>query len=371
MGDGILKSKPPRPKVAISQSAVYWVIFLLSFIIAAGLVAFRKSPSEKKQVENEGAAPSQVVSALPASYSDVSYNYPPPSRPAENSTGNDELLKALMAKEAQRIQRAASARLAPATFQGFSLPQNSRALMASGEVRAANSAGQQEQSARDDVNRQDDKLDFLSQTRSDDTALHHGLLRPVSPYQLLAGTIVPGLLLTGVNSDLPGQLLGQVSQNVFDTVTGAHLLIPQGTKILGTYDSRIVYGQERVLIVWTRLIFPNGNSLSLEGMPGVDLSGYAGLSDQVDNHYLRLLSGVMFSSLLGAAAQMAEGPTYDTSDPSFGQLAVQGVARNTNQVGQEITRRNLNIQPTLIVRPGYRFNLYVHKDITLEPYNKS
>ena len=186
----------------------------------------------------------------------------------------------------------------------------------------------------------------------------------------MAGTLIPGLLLTGLNSDLPGQILGQVAQNVFDTSSGNHLLVPQGTKVIGQYDSRIVYGQERVLIVWTRLIFPNGKSISLEGMPGVDLSGYAGLSDQVNNHWGRLLTGVIFSSLLSASAQMAEGRNYSTIDPSYGELATQGVARNANQVGQEITRRNLNIQPTLEIRPGFRFNVFVHKDMILEPYKK-
>ena len=184
----------------------------------------------------------------------------------------------------------------------------------------------------------------------------------------MAGTLIPGLLLSGLNSDLPGQIVGQVSQNVFDTKSGAYLLIPQGSKVLGQYDSRVVYGQERVLVEWTRIIFPNGRSISLEGMPGVDLSGYAGLSDQVNNHWGRLITGVVFSSLLSAGSQVAQGRNYSSFDPSYDELATQGAARNLNQVGQMITRRNLNVQPTLEIRPGFRFNVFVHKDMIHEPY---
>lgn len=156
---------------------------------------------------------------------------------------------------------------------------------------------------------------------------------------------------------------------MFDTVTGNHLLLPQGTKVIGEYDSRIVYGQERVLIVWTRLILPNGKSISLEGMPGVDLSGSAGLTDQVNNHWGRLITGVVLSSLLGAGAQIAQGRTYNSLDPSYGELATQGFAQNMNQVGQQITRKDLNIQPTIEIRQGFRFNIFVNKDVTLEPFS--
>jgi type IV secretory pathway VirB10-like protein len=125
--------------------------------------------------------------------------------------------------------------------------------------------------------------------------LPFGIRDGLSEYHLSAGTVIVGVLLTGINSDLPGQILGQVSQNVYDSATGKHLLIPQGEKVVGEYDSRVVYRQERVLIVWTRIIFPDASSISLEAMPGVDMSGYAGLCDKVNNHYLKLLTGVVFS----------------------------------------------------------------------------
>ena len=174
------------------------------------------------------------------------------------------------------------------------------------------------------------------------------------------------MLLSGLNSDLPGKILAQVSQNVWDTTSGRYLLLPQGTKLVGDYDSRIAYGQERILIVWTRAVLPNGKSIQLENMPGIDLSGYAGVSDRVNNHFDKLLTGVVLGSVLGATVQMANGRR--SFDPSWGELAAEGAAQNINQAGQQITRKNLNVQPTIEVRPGTRLNVFVAKDITLEPY---
>lgn len=220
--------------------------------------------------------------------------------------------------------------------------------------------------ARDDDNRQDDKGDFLNKDRDKGFTLNHGVYYPTSPYTILAGTIAPGFLQTGINSDLPGQISGLLSQNVYDTVTGKHLLLPQGTKVIGMYDSRVTYGQERVLIVWTRLCRPDGSCIDLEGMPGTDLSGYAGLTGEVDHHYLKLLGGVIVGSILGASSQMATGS--NTQNPSFSQLATQGAAQNINQVGQQITRKQLGVQPTIKIHPGDPFTIFTTKDIVIPPY---
>jgi type IV secretion system protein TrbI len=221
-------------------------------------------------------------------------------------------------------------------------------------------------STRDEANRQDDKTEFADRARASDFSLHATLQRPRSPYTLFAGTILPCVLTQGINSDLPGQIGCMISENVYDTVTGRHLLLPQGTKVIGTYDSRIAYGQSRVLVVWTRLLRPDGGTLSLEGMPGVDLSGYAGITGHVNNHYLRLLSGVVLGSLIGASAQIAVGA--NSQNPSFAQLAIQGAGQNINEAGQQITRKNLNIQPTIEVPPGGRLNIFATKDIILPPW---
>jgi type IV secretion system protein VirB10 len=216
-------------------------------------------------------------------------------------------------------------------------------------------------SARDDDNRQDDKARFVDKDRDTDFQLRHGVQYPRSPFTLFTGTVVPCVMTQGINSDLPGQIGCMVSQNVYDTVTGRHLLIPQGTKAIGTYDSRIAYGQSRVLVVWTRLLRPDGTWVSLEGMPGTDLSGYAGLTGSVNNHYVRLLSGVVLGSIIGAGAQIGAGA--NNQNPSFSALAVQGAAQNINEAGQQITRKNLQIQPTIEVRPGSRLNIFATKDL--------
>jgi type IV secretion system protein VirB10 len=218
---------------------------------------------------------------------------------------------------------------------------------------------------REDQNHQDDKVAFAEKERDGAFDLHSSLQHPKSPFTLFAGTILPCVMTQGIDSDLPGQIGCMISQNVYDTVTGKHLLLPQGTKAIGTYDSHVGYGQERILVVWTRLLRPDGSTLSLEGMPGVDLSGYAGLTGPVNNHYVRLLSGVVLGSLLGASAQIAVGA--NSQNPSFAELAVQGAGQNINQAGQQITRRNLDLQPTIEVRPGTRLNIFSTKDLILPP----
>jgi type IV secretion system protein VirB10 len=221
---------------------------------------------------------------------------------------------------------------------------------------------------RDDPNRQEEKSEFADRSRDSDFRLHAAVEKPKSPYTLFAGTILPCVMTQGINSDLPGQIGCMISQNVYDTVTGRYLLLPQGTKAIGTYDSRVAYGQERVLVVWTRLLRPDGSTLSLEGMPGVDLSGYAGLTGKVNNHYVRLLAGVVLGSVLGASSQIAVGA--NSQNPGFAELAIQGAGQNINEAGQQITRKNLNIQPTIQVPPGGRLNIFATKDLILPPWTE-
>ena len=221
----------------------------------------------------------------------------------------------------------------------------------------------------DDQNQQNEKKGFTKEDREDFPYLKTTLLTPLSPYEVKAGAILPGVLITGINSDLPGQITAQARENVYDTVSGRYLLIPIGSRYIGEYDSKISYGQERILVVWTRVIMPNGNSISLENMPGIDLSGYAGVSGSVNNHYAKLVTGVVLGSILGATAQVAVGGQGTANTPpSFGQLATAGAASNMNQAGQRITEKNLNLQPTIEVSPGAKINIFVTKDMILKPY---
>lgn len=222
----------------------------------------------------------------------------------------------------------------------------------------------------DDQNLQGEKREFIENAKSKQISNFYGkgrLLSVLSRYELKAGNIIPGVMITGINSDLPGQLVGQVRENVYDTVTGRHLLIPQGTRVVGTYDSKVAYAQERVLIVWTRLIFPNGNSIDLEGMAGVDLSGYAGLKDKVNNHYAKLVTGVVLSSILSATTKIAAG-NYDSGEANFPQQAASGAATTLSSAGSKIVDKYLNVQPTIEIRPGIKFNVFVNKDLILKPY---
>lgn len=192
------------------------------------------------------------------------------------------------------------------------------------------------------------------------------LQQPRSPYQLMAGTVIAAALVTGINSDLPGQTIAMVTQNVYDTVTGNFLLVPQGSKVLGQYDSQVAYGQRRMLLVWTRLIMPNGSSITLDRLQGTDTAGYSGLEDQVDSHWGRIFAGAALSTLLGVNSQLVNNGQAVNS----GSVAVavrQSSQDSLNQVGQQITRKNLNIQPTLVVRPGFPLRIIVNKDLILRP----
>lgn len=192
-----------------------------------------------------------------------------------------------------------------------------------------------------------------------------------SPYQVMAGTFIPAVLETGLNSDLPGYSTAVVRQNVYDTVTGTFLLIPKGTKIFGKYESKIAYGQKRLLLNWNRLIFSDGASISIKGMPGTDKEGYSGFADQVDNHFANLLSGAILMSIIGAGAQLSQPQTSSGITPSQNEVIGQTIAGQAgtqiaNITGQ-VVQKNMNVSPTISIRPGYEFNIIVNKDMILEP----
>ncbi|MDO9272716.1 MAG: TrbI/VirB10 family protein [Rugosibacter sp.] len=216
-------------------------------------------------------------------------------------------------------------------------------------------------------NRQDQKEAFL--TNGGDTATRNpaSLQLPTSPYQVMAGTIIPASLVTGINSDLPGQVIANVTEAVYDTATGRFLLIPQGSRLIGRYDSQVAFGQRRVLLVWTRLILPDTSSISLDRLPGIDPAGYAGLEDGVDWHWDRIIAGAALSTLLGVGAELA-APNNSGSTGGVTVAVRQSAQDTVNQVGQEITKRNVSIQPTLTIRPGFPMRVMVNKDLILRPY---
>jgi len=194
----------------------------------------------------------------------------------------------------------------------------------------------------------------------------HGLQTPVSPYQVMAGTIIPASLVTGLNSDLPGQVIAQVTENVYDTPTGQYLLLPQGTRLLGRYDSDIDDGQSRALVVWNRLIRPDGSSLVIENLPGVDLAGQSGLRDSIDRHTGSLFKAAILSSVLSIGAELG------TDDEDQIAEAIRNGGQDTfNQAGQRVVTRALSRKPTLRVRPGWRLGVIVNRDLVLDPYRST
>jgi type IV secretion system protein TrbI len=387
--------RAPTPRVKrVSRVAVATVVAGLGVLVAFALIAALRQPDKTAapiKSSTQLVLPADALSDLPTDYAAAAAaqrrrDVPKLGEPiggefgaaqldaqneakARSMTATDDPVGKLLADMAlARLKRRAAARDAKPDFGDH--PSSATAVVASAERPAPGTptvAGDaSSRSTRDQDNRQDDKREFARSHRVAESA--SDVLTPANGIYLGAGTLIPAVLLTGINSDLPGMITAQVAEPVYDTVTGKHVLIPQGSTLIGEYDSRITFGQERVLFVWTKVRFPNGSSLNLDGMPGTDLSGYAGVGDQVDNHWWRLAKGVVLGSVLGAAAQQSYGGGLSAANPSLGQLAAAGAAQNINNAGQQIVQKNLQVQPTLVIRPGQRVAVFVTKDITLPPY---
>ena len=220
-----------------------------------------------------------------------------------------------------------------------------------------------------DQNRQADKQDFLDNQPIDVNYLETRLVKPVSPYELKQGTVIPSIMISGLNSDLPGRMIGQVSQDVYDTATGEHLLIPQGARLFGRYDSSVSFGQSRILVAWTRIILPNGQAIDIQGMPGTDRLGIGGFNDKVNRHYVRLYGNAVLLSLISGGLEAArQGNRGGTGNDNIADAITQSFGDVFSRVATAQVERELNVQPTLEVRPGYRFNILVDSDIILQPY---
>jgi type IV secretion system protein TrbI len=210
---------------------------------------------------------------------------------------------------------------------------------------------------------QDRQLAFLNAAPDKRTVSPDRVAAPASPNILQAGAIISAALITGIRSDLPGQITAQVTENISDSPTGRILLIPQGTRIVGQYDNNVGFGQRRILLVWNRLIFPNGRSIVLERQPGADAEGYAGLQDGVDYHWWDLAKAAGLSTLLSMGAELASN-----DDNRLIQAIRSGAQDTINDAGQQIVRRQLNVAPTLTIRPGFPVRVIVTRDLVLEPY---
>lgn len=242
---------------------------------------------------------------------------------------------------------------------------------AGGGAAAGAGAGGGQQDNDAEFNGQGAKRDFLRGRSAESNYSPAVRQAVISPYEMKAGTVIPAVMVGGINSDLPGQIIAQVSENVYDTKTGRHLLIPQGSKLVGTYDNGITMGQSRVLVAWNRVIFPDASSLDLNMMPGADQGGYAGFHDRVNNHYGKIFGSALMLSLFSAGVQLSQ-PRSDSilTNPSVGQTATGAVGQQLGITGEQLMQRNIRIQPTLQIRPGYRFNVSVTKDLVIEPWRR-
>lgn len=216
-----------------------------------------------------------------------------------------------------------------------------------------------------DPNLQARKSAFASEASSGDVLNPNRVQNPISPYQVMAGTLIPASLITGINSDLPGTIIAQVTQPVYDTVTGSHILIPPGARLIGRYQSEVSFGQNRALVVWDRLIFPDGSSIQISEL-GADASGYAGLSDRTDHHWDRVFVAAGLATVLGIGTELGSDGEGDIE-----RAIRRGSTDTINQAGQRVVDRNLGIQPTIRVRPGWPVRVIVTRDIILRPINRS
>lgn len=253
-----------------------------------------------------------------------------------------------------------------AGMAGAGMPGAPGAGMAAG---AGGNGGQPDNDS--EFNGQQAKRDFVNNRTRESNYSPAVRTAAISPFEMKAGTVIPAVMLGGINSDLPGQILGQVSENVYDTKTGRHLLIPQGARLVGTYDNAVTMGQNRVLVVWKRVIFPDASSLDLDFMPGADQGGYAGFRDRVNNHYGKIFGSALMLSLFSAGIQVSQPRNQSILDnPSYGQTAAGAVGQQLGLAGTQLMQRNLRIQPTLEIRPGYRFNVTVTKDLIIQPWQR-
>jgi type IV secretory pathway VirB10-like protein len=338
------------------------------------------APSELYTTDHHNVA--DGLTGLPRDYAGVPRQAPPlgPAlpgdlgRPILNAQNAPSSTVPAIDTEQQRIgQEIEAARLsrlfASTSIRELALPSTQPASTDASAV-APSQPGQPAQSSADETlaqNGQDRKLAFVNASVDRRTTSPDRIAAPASSYVVQAGNVIPASLITGIRSDLPGQITAQVTENVYDSPSGRFLLIPQGTRLVGIYDSQVAFGQSRVLLVWTRLIMPNGRSIVLERQAGADTAGYAGLEDEVDNHWGALFKAALLSTLLGVGSEL--GSTSGTGSNSDVITALRrGSSESMNQTGQKVVQRNLNIQPTLTIRPGFPVRVIVNRDLVLEPY---
>lgn len=373
-----MRLRPDPPQVTrLSRKALLGLAAVAGVAIAAALFYALQTrtpdswPEDLAQTDRQ--PPAEQVMALPQDYTGPILGPPLPGdlgkpvleaqkreaadmeMPASNMAMAAPPV-AVDAAEQQRLAEQQTARTSSVFIAG-----NQSAASGAPETAAVVSAQSSTTAAAEDS-----KAAFLNAPVDRRTMALDRALPPASPYLLQAGAVIPAALITGIRSDLPGQISAQVTQNVYDSVTGQYLLIPQGARLLGEYASGVSHGQQRLLLVWTRLLFPDGRSLVLERQPGADAQGYAGLQDGIDEHWGGVLKAASLSTLLSVGAELA----IDDDDRLL--RALRNGGQNTlNDAGQQIIQRQLQVSPTLTIRPGFPVRVIVTKDLPLDPIRRT
>ena len=376
----------PAPVTRFRRGAVILFAGLGATAIAGvSWLALGRSPSGISGIPEDRApvaakAATEVLAGAPKNYGEIPPLGPPLpgdfGRPILNhqremglagppGTADEEAARAAQAAEAERQRLAAEER---AARESGVMLQNISAVSAGSAARAG-AAGMAMPAAAerpdDGSGGTDREAGSVGRSNDTDEVNPHRLVAPVSPWTVQAGSVIAASLITGLNSDLPGLVTAQVTENVYDSITGRTLLIPQGSRLVGSYDNVIAFGQSRVLVVWQRIILPDGSSLRINNVPATDTAGYAGLSDRIDRHGWQLLKGVVLSTLLGVGTERGWGSSESDLVRAIRESAQQGGAR----AGDQLVARSLDIQPTLKVRPGWPLRIVVHKDLILRPWN--
>jgi type IV secretory pathway VirB10-like protein len=374
-----IRSRPPRA-IRVKRGVVIGIAALGSVsLTAVTFMALKPHILSHVEAPEDLAQPSKppgdALSGVPATYSDVPKLGPPlpgdlgkpilEHQRAEMmavSPADQQLQQAQAAERQQQLAEVKAARESGLLVQERQSTTTNAASAAPTSPTAEPPPTKLALDPANDPNAQAHKTDFVATLDPKGDINPHALTPLASPYTLSAGSIISASLITGLRSDLPGLVTAQVTENVYDSATGRILLIPQGARLVGSYDSVVAFGQTRALIVWQRIILPDGSSLRIDNVPATDPSGYAGLADKVDMHTWQLLKAVALSTLLGVGSQLALSGQSDLVQAL--RLSTQD---NVSRAGDQITRANLGIQPTITIRPGAPVRLVVHKDLVLAP----
>lgn len=380
--DEVLHAYSPRPAVRrLNPRAVTILLGVIGLVFAGRMIVKlfgdAASQSDDKQLRTSRFRATDdmlergPIGRLP---NDYSFLPPPPKRPEpvaepEQPVENEPELDPETLRRLEQLRRELeSAMDSPIVFRGGHAQAPAPTQLVPGQIApiastaSAVSGGGVALLTGDAQNRT-----FFTQAAQVQTYVNARLEAPRSPYEVKAGTIIPAALITSINSDLPGDTIGQVTTNVYDSVSGRFLLIPQGTRLIGRYNSEVLNGQNRVLIAWQRLILPNGYSIVLEAMPGTDAAGVAGMADRVDHHFDRLLGATLLSTLIALGGNLAVN-TNGNND----HLDIVGstVAQQASRIGQRLIDRELDLKPTIHIRAGSPFNVLVNRDLILTPYQR-